>query len=98
MERNSVPQIIAGYRGLAYILWGSWRIEGQVSIDEAPYGRIGGTFIADSETEPLLLSSLAGALHEPYSLRLGEEEQHYRPIDITILGHDDNRITFELLD
>lgn len=87
---------LAGYEGVAFIMWGSWRIEGQALIDREPSDRLAGTFVADSETEPLLLSSLAGALHESYSLRVGEEEEHNEPIDIAIIGHDGNRIEFAL--
>ncbi len=93
MERKG----LVGYNGLAYIMWGSWRIEGQAMIDGEPSGGLGGTFIADSETEPLLLSSLARALHESYRLRIGEEEKHNDPIDISIVGHVGNRINFALL-
>ena len=85
---------LAGYRGLAYILWGSWRIEGEAMIDGAPSDGLTGTFVADSEIEPLLLSSLASALHESYRLRIGEEEEHHEPVDIAIVGHDGNRINF----
>ncbi len=77
-------------------MWRSWRIEGQASIDGAPSDGLAGTFIVDSEAEPLLLSTLAGALHEPYSLRLGEEEEHREPVDIAIVGHEGNRINFAL--
>ncbi len=83
-----------GYRGLAYIMWGSWRIEGQAMIEGAPTDGFSGTFVADSETEPLLLSTLATALHESYRLRIGEEEEHHEPVDIAIVGHDGNRINF----
>ncbi len=82
---------LASYSGLAYIMWGSWRIEGQALIDGPA-----GTFVADTETEPLLLSSLARALHESYRLRIGEEAEHNEPIDIAIVGHDGNRINFAL--
>ena len=87
---------LAGYRGLAYIMWGSWRIEGQALIDGEPSDGLEGTFVVDSETEPLLLSSLAGALHESYSLRIGEEEEHREAIDIAVVGHEGNRISFAL--
>ena len=97
MDRES----ITGYRGLAYILWGSWRIEGQAVIDDGTatgpeVDGLAGTFVADSETEPILLTSLAAALHESYSLRLGEEEEHHELIDIAIVGHDGNHISFAL--
>ena len=85
---------LAGYRGLAYIMWGSWRIEGEALIEGAPSDDLSGTFVADSETEPLLLSTLASALHEPYQLRIGEEREHHEPVDIAIVGHDGNRINF----
>jgi hypothetical protein len=87
MDRNR----LAGYSGLAYIMWGSWRIEGQALIDG-----LAGTFLASEETEPLLLSSLARALHESYRLRIGEEEERNVPFDIAILGHEGNRINFAL--
>jgi len=87
---------LAGYKGLAYIMWGSWRIAGQALIEGESSDGLAGTFVADSETEPLLLSSLAGALHESYSLRIGEEEEHRKPIDIAIVGHKENRIDFAL--
>ena len=104
MDRKSGTRSLAGYRGLACILWGSWRIEGQASLGAAsptgpegsPAGSVAGTFIASSETEPILLSTLADALHESYSLRLGKEEEHREPIDITIVGHEGNRIDFTL--
>ena len=96
MHRNDVTQELAGYKGLAYIMWGSWRIEGQTLIEGAEAGGLAGTFIADSETEPILLSTLAAALHESYSLRIGEEEEHHEPIDIAIVGHEGNRISFAL--
>ena len=89
---------LAGYDGLAYIIWGSWRIEGQALLDSESSGGLTGTFIANSETEPLLLSSLAGALHEPYRLRIGEEEERNEPVDIAIVGHAGNRISFALRD
>jgi len=87
MDRNR----LAGYSGLAYIMWGSWRIEGRALIDGPA-----GTFLANEETEPLLLSSLASALHESYRLRIGEEEERNEPFDIAIVGHDGNRIDFAL--
>jgi hypothetical protein len=96
MNRKGTTRSLAGYKGLAYIMWGSWRIEGQALIEGAEAGGLAGTFIADSETEPILLSTLATALHESYSLRLGEEEEHHEPIDIAIVGHAGNRINFTL--
>ena len=98
MNRKGGTRSLAGYKGLAYIMWGSWRIEGQALIEGAEAGGLAGTFTADSETEPILLSTLAAALHESYSLRLGEEEEHREPIDIAIVGHDENRISFTLRD
>jgi hypothetical protein len=85
---------LAGYTGLAYLMWGSWRIAGQASIEGGPPDGLAGTFVASEETEPLLLSSLASALHESYRLRIGEEEEHNEPIDIAIVGHAGNRIHF----
>ena len=84
------------YQGMAYILWGSWRIAGQALIDAAEPNDVEGTFVVDSESEPLLLSTLASALHESYSLRLGEEDEPRDLVDIAILGHRGNRITFAL--
>jgi hypothetical protein len=104
MDREDVARSLASYRGSACIMWGSWRIEGQASfgatssmgLERSSTGGLAGTFVADSETESILLSALAGALHEPYSLRLGEEEEHREPIDIAIVGHEGNRIDFAL--
>jgi len=96
MDRRGATRSLAGYNGLAYIMWGSWRIEGQALIEGAEAGGLAGTFVADSETEPILLSALAAALHESYSLRLGGEEEHQEPTDIAIVGHDGNRINFVL--
>jgi len=96
MDLKSMTRSAAGYQGLAYILWGSWRIAGQASIAGEPPDDPGGTFVVDSDDEPMLLSILAGALHESYRLRLGEEDDHREPVDITIVGHEGNRINFAL--
>jgi hypothetical protein len=104
MDRQGMTRSLAGCKGVGYIMWGSWRIEGQASFDGAPSlgpegssaGGLAGTFVADSETEPILLSALATALHQSYSLRLGEEEERQEPIDIAIVGHEGNRIHFAI--
>ncbi len=93
---DAAAHTLAGYRGAATLLWGSWRIAGLASIDVASPGAPLGTFTVDSEGEPLLLSALAGALQEPYVLRLGTELEQDVPIDITFLGHDGNRISFSI--
>jgi len=100
MSENSQWKDVATYRGPASILWGSWRIEGEAAFTPAKPGDeasgIAGSFTAHSETEPILLSTLASALRESYSLRLGEEDDHMEPMDIALLAHDGHRIDFVL--
>ncbi len=104
MGFNGTARSLIGYHGLATIVCGSWRIAGRASFN--PTTRIGfeeelgascaGTFVATSDTEPLLLSALAAALHQSYGLRLGEEADREEPIGIEIIGHEGNRIRFAL--
>lgn len=53
-----------------------------------------GAFTADSGTEPMLLSSLAAALGEPYNLRWQQQGQN-EELRITVTARHGNRIHFE---
>lgn len=73
-------------------------IEGIAAVPDGPiYEGCVGAFTADSGTEPVLLSSLAGALGETYNLRW-QEEGHTEQLAITVTAKHGNRIHFETRD
>jgi hypothetical protein len=99
----------SGYVGPAELVWGSWIIEGTANIrthsspgaspgpEGASRGLLVGAFDADSETEAVLLSSLASALGQPYTLRW-QDRGRLDELEITMTAKHGNRFHFEACD